>query len=81
MARKRKREAKPHEGLVERIHERIVAAEVAAEEAAEFGSPLTAAVEAAEGAIDPDREAREGDGGRKRRRGASGSRKGPSRSR
>jgi len=58
MAKKNKRQDKPHEGLAERIHDRIVAAEVAAEEAAGYG-PGTAALEAVEGAADPDREAEE----------------------
>ncbi len=57
MAKKSKPDpAVPHHGLGERIHDRIVAAEVAAEEAAGYG-PGTAAVEAAEAAADPDREA------------------------
>jgi hypothetical protein len=45
-----------HHGLGQRIRERILAAEVAAEEAAEFG-PGTAALEATEAAVDPEREA------------------------
>ena len=57
MARK-KHDDKPHESLGERIHDRVVAAEVAAEEAAEYGW-ATSAVEAAEAAADPDREAEE----------------------
>jgi hypothetical protein len=57
MAKKSKGKGeKPHESLGERIHDRFVAAEVAAEEAAGYGS-LTTAVEAVEGAADPDREA------------------------
>jgi hypothetical protein len=67
MARKSKsKQQTPHESLSERIHDRIVSAEVAAEEAAGFGS-WTTAVEAVEGAADPDREA-ERDEPKKRKR-------------
>ncbi len=70
MAKKSKREQKPQESLGERIHDRIVAAEVAAEEAAEFGWSTTA-LEAAEAAADPDREAGEGDDSGKESPGSS----------
>lgn len=48
-------DTKPKRSLGRRLHDRFLAAEVAAEEAAGYGS-VTAAVEAAESAVDPEHE-------------------------
>jgi hypothetical protein len=51
----------PIRRLEDAVHDRLLAARVAAEESAGYGS-VTAAVEAAEAAVNPDHELQDGEG-------------------